>query len=364
MGKEIHYTVNTISLEEALTLVVEFGHTNTFLLSGEPGVGKTSGIADKVRKTFGGRMRTLYFDCANMTVGEAGLPAFVEIEGRMQSTWAPNVLFGIHSKDPVCIVLDEYTKASEEVRNMLLPVIQERRVFDNPLVDGSIVAATGNLEHEGLGDRLKPHQLNRVTHLYVRKPTAEEWIWNWAVPNGISPEIIAWAEKDAAVFDSYLNYPEGSDAVPGMVFNPRRPIKGAFVSPRSLARANEFVSRRDRMPSQDAFLRALEGTIGRQGAAALQIFIEIADKLPSDEAVVANPKRVKIPDGMVEQALLVMNTATRATAETLDARLDFIDRVPEELIAIFMKMVFSRDSKMFAKNDRCKRYAGKYHWIL
>lgn len=363
-SKEIHYPIETISLKEALQLVVEFGQTNTIMLGGEPGVGKTSGIKDIIKRTFGDTMRTLYFDCANMMVGEAGLPSFVEIDGKLQSTWAPNTLFGIHSKDPVCIVLDEYTKASEEVRNMFLPTIQERRVFSDRLPEGSIVTLTGNLEHERLGDRLEPHQLNRLTFVYVRKPTAKEWIWDWAVPNGIAPEILSWAEKDAAVFASYLDYPEGSNDVPAMIFNPHRPTKGAFVTPRSLARASEYVAKRDRMPSPEAFLRALEGTIGRQGAAALNIFIEIADKLPSDEAVVANPKRVAVPDGMVEQALLVMNTATFATPETMDARLDFMDRMPEELMAIFMKMVYSRDRKTFSRNERCKAYAGKFHWIL
>ena len=138
----------SINLKQAATLIRNVGTTNTILLRGQPGVGKSSILA-----TLGKELpdyHVCYIDCANLDLGDLAMPV-IDREN-MTTSYAPNVRFGVGKNQtrPVILMLDELGKASRPVMNMLLPTILEQRVGDVQYRTGSIILATTNLDTDGV----------------------------------------------------------------------------------------------------------------------------------------------------------------------------------------------------------------------
>jgi MoxR-like ATPase len=127
-----------------------------------------------------------------MDLGDAAVPMPVQETKTLE--YFINSAFGMHLNEPVIIVLDEYPKASDPIKNMLHPLLEvnEPRMGSVALPAGSIVVITGNLESDGVGDSLLAHTRMRLTMLEISKPTSEEWL-AWASTADISPVVTAWA---------------------------------------------------------------------------------------------------------------------------------------------------------------------------
>jgi hypothetical protein len=85
-------------------------------------------------------------------------------------------------------MLDEWTKAMTPVKNMTHPMfeVDNPRLGDLPIPEGSYIFLTGNLETDGVGDSMQAHTKQRLTRIELMKPDAEYWIENYAVPNNLN----------------------------------------------------------------------------------------------------------------------------------------------------------------------------------
>ena len=182
-----------VNLKQAANLIRNCGTTNTFILRGRPGVGKSS-ILHMLSKELPDYL-PCYIDVANLDLGDLGMP--VINKDTMETHYAPNARFGIGANQhrPVLLMLDELGKASRPVLNMLLPVILEKRFADRGLTTGSIIFATTNLDTDGVGDNIPAHAYNRMSELIVAGPTVDEWL-EWAADNDIAPEIMAFRSEE------------------------------------------------------------------------------------------------------------------------------------------------------------------------
>ena len=108
-----------INLQQAEDLIATIGKEVTVHLKGQPGIGKSS-ILKSLSKRFPDHT-PVYIDCADLDLGDLAMPA---INHTNQTTaFYPNERFKLQHGKPVIIMLDEITKASEPVKNMLLPVM-------------------------------------------------------------------------------------------------------------------------------------------------------------------------------------------------------------------------------------------------
>jgi hypothetical protein len=317
----------TVSLDEAASLVMSCPD-NVFFLRGEPGIGKTS-IMGTFKKHFGDAYAYAYFDCAQKDLGDIAMPS-INREQKV-TEYFPNAVLQLQSGKPVIIMLDEFTKAPQPVQNMLHPLLEAHnpRLGDIMLPEGSIVFLTGNMASDGVGDNIKAHTLNRVTTITVRKPTAEEWL-GWAVNNDIDPVIMAWVDRFPHAMDSYLDGDQSSNPY---IFNPKK-MQGAFVSPRSLERVSNVVKKREQNTA-NAILAAMIGTIGESGARDMHAFVEYQDQLPSWDAVIADPKKAKLPDSPGACAVMVFGGVARVDAQTITPFMEYIERMEAEWQAAF-----------------------------
>jgi hypothetical protein len=309
----------SINFSQASTLIKTCGTTNTVLIQGQPGVGKSailSSLSDQMPDYL-----PCYIDVTNLDLGDIGMP--VVDRDAMVTHYAPNARFGLArgQTKPVLLMLDELGKASKPVLNMLLPVILERRLGDVPLPEGSIVFATTNLATDGVGDNLPAHAANRMTVCDFANPTADEWI-AWGSNNHIAPEVLAFAKQFPVVFDRYDQL-DAEEKNP-YIFNPLAGQTKAFCSPRSLAKASHLIAARDVLGS--ALLPALIGTVGEAAARDMEAMVNLADQIPTYDAIIKDPAKCKLPTGVGGFFLMAFMLAGRVKQDTLSAVLEYVER--------------------------------------
>jgi hypothetical protein len=320
----------TVSLKQAAKLVGTVKN-NRFMLQGEPGIGKSSlmGALAEMYPDY----HLAYIDVPNMDLGDICMP--VICHETKTTKYYPNARFGMHTGKPVIIMLDEFSKGSPPVINMLHPLLESfnPRLGDIPLHPESIVFMTGNLTTDGVGDNIKGHTLSRVSKLPVGKPVFEEWA-EWAIGNGIEPIVIAAARQyKGDWFASYLDY--AADAMPKdfVAFNPRMPTQ-SYVSGRSLERASNIIKHRESFDS-DSLIAALSGTIGEKASRDLEAYIAFADQLPTWESIVKSPMTTPVPDGAGACALIAFNAIAKVEKDTMTPFMDYICRFSPEFQACF-----------------------------
>lgn len=307
-----------VTLSQATALTQVCGHTNTFLFRGQPGIGKSSILASLARAM--PDYHPCYVDCANLDLGDLGLPLINRDTPIPTTTYAPNTRFGAHQTRPVLLMLDELGKASRPVLNMLLPVILERRLADHKLPTGSIVFATTNLDTDGTGDAIPAHAYNRMTVCTIANPTAEEWI-QWGTAHAIAPEILAFAQQYPQVFECYTDDPTSTNPY---IFNPLRGQVRAYCSPRSLAHASHIVAHRHTLG--EATLPALMGTVGESAARDMDALLRLSDKLPTVAEITSAPTTTRLPTDAAAYFILAFALATASDKTTITPIMEYISR--------------------------------------
>lgn len=345
-----------VSLSQCAALIRTCGTTNTFIVRGRPGIGKSS-ILNMLAEMLPDYL-PCYIDVSNLDLGDLGMP--VVDKEKMVTHYAPNARFGIGNGQtkPVIIMLDELGKASRPVLNMLLPTILEHRIGDVPLPTGSIVFATTNLDTDGVGDSIPGHAYNRMTEVEV-DVMCDDWLI-WAADNDIAPEIMAFAKQNPEVFQCYTTL--GKNEKNPYIFNPLVGNTRAFCSLRSMAKASNIVKQRHVLG--EATMPALAGTIGEPAARLLDALVNLADQLPLFENIVRDPQKTKVPDTDSIGALFILAfmLAGRVNADTMDAVMAYTARWKSfEANALFISTLASNKSKvgMACRNRKFTEAAAK-----
>jgi len=355
----MHNIPNQVSLQQARDAILALGTDTTIILRGQPGIGKSWILKDLARAL--PDYVPAYIDCADLSLGDIAMP-IVDRERRV-TQFAPNERFKIYPGQtrPVLLMLDEITKpATDEILNMLLPLMLERRLGDIPLPPGSIVFGTGNLATDGVGDRFPAHAYNRVTELDVRNPEADEWVM-WAAAHDVAPEVMAFVRENPQVCQRYDD-PAAKDNP--MIFNPLRGNTRSFVSPRSLHKASHIVAKRDVLGGSVRAL--LAGTIGEAAAAQMEAFVTMADALPRISAIEADPTKAKLPETVGAYFLCALMLSTRINAENADTFVTYVKRWDQfEAGMLFARTAAASPAKLafLAKNREFTKLTadlGKY----
>lgn len=336
----------SITLKQAANLI-RTNPTTRFLLQGEPGIGKSSlleAIADGLGYEYA------YIDVPNMDLGDIAMPV---IDHDTKTTrYYPNARFRIHEGKPLVIMLDEFTKGADPVKNMLHPMLEKAnpRLGDIPLTKDTVVFLTGNLTTDGVGDNLKAHSRNRLVPVTISKPDAEQWI-EWAIGKGIEPEVIAWVSRFPHALASYTDAGQGDNPY---IYNPRK-SQQAFVSPRSLETASNIVrTRKDNDP--DSVIAALTGAIGESAARDMQAYIEFSDQLPTWEATITHPKTTNVPTSPGACAIVVFGAISRVDKATIAPFMEYLSRFDPEWQACFAINIAKTASKQSIAFS-CKAFA-------
>jgi hypothetical protein len=340
---------STVSLEQAAQLIATV-KSNRFYIKGEPGIGK-SALLEMLRRMLAD-YKCVYRDVSTMDLGDVGYPA-MDHEAKVSRLY-PMAGWCITEGKPVCIMLDEFTKGADPVKNMLHPLLEVNnpRLGDVSLPEGSIVFMTGNLTSDGVGDTLKAHTKSRITTLHVKKPDSEQWL-RWAVSSGkIDPVVMAWVDRFPHALASYTD--DGQSENP-YIYQPKK-MQDSYVTPRSLELASNIISKRTEFDDA-SLIAALIGTLGEAAARDIQAFIAFQDQLPSWDSIIGEPKHARIPDSSGACAVLVFGAVTKVDRNNIDQFMVYLDRLAPEWQAAFCitiardpaKQAIAFSNKSFAK---------------
>lgn len=337
----------TVTLAQAAALILACPN-NRYFLRGEPGIGKSSIIKELQAKT---GYRAAYIDCPNMDLGDIAMPV---IDHESKTTrYYPNGRFQLQHGEPVIIMLDEFTKAADPVKNMLHPLLEVHnpRLGDVGLPEGSIVFLTGNLDSDGVGDAMLAHTKMRITEVEVGKSDSEQWL-QWASGAGIEPAVMAWVYRNPHALASYR---DGDQEGNPFIFNPSK-VQGAVVTPRTLELASNIVRARESFDAH-AMQAALVGTIGAAAAGSLAAFITHQDSLPPYESIIKHPDTTHVPEEPGALSVLVFGAIERIKhKDELTALLKYFGRADVEWQSIF-NVTLARHKTKQAIAFSCKAFA-------
>jgi len=339
---------NFLSFSQVTSLVSAIGDKRTVIVEGENGIGKT-GLFHAIKKMpqFANHIAVDPIDCTQLSDGRVWMPDLDRENG--VSRELPNERFGVtktnqlgvNGSKPVLIFLDEIAKAPQFIKNVLAPIIYERRVGNYHLPEGSVVFCATNLSTEGLGDSIQAHLRNRLVFVKMRKPSADEWI-SWAIDRGLNEKVITFVSQHSNVMDSFLDYEKGGkhegkkqDKDNGYIFNPRS-MQLAYASPRSLHAASDIITACDGIVDDDTMETALVGAVGEATAEAMGAFIRFGRDIASFESVVAAPDKAALSDNPTAQLLQVYQFITRVEKrEEAEAVVKYVLRMRTEMQSLF-----------------------------
>jgi hypothetical protein len=307
-----------------------------FMLRGEPGIGKSS-LLKAIGEQTG--YEVAYIDVPNMDLGDIAMPV---IDHDTRTTkYYPNARFKMHEGKPVVVMLDEFTKGADPVKNMLHPLLEKvnPRLGDVSPHENSIFFLTGNLGSDGVGDHLKAHSLNRLVTVEVAKPTADEWI-EWGMNNDIAPEVLAFVKQYPHAMASYTDAGQADNPY---IYNPKTP-QVAFFSPRSAETASDIIKTRG-VNDADAVIAALSGAIGEATARDLYAYVQYVDELPTRNEIIFNPQSARIPTSPGACAVIVFGSVMTVDKDSLAPVMTYIERLEPEWQAVFAINLAKNKSK-------------------
>jgi hypothetical protein len=170
----------------------------------------------------------------------------------------------------------------------------------------------------------------------MRKPTNVEWIEDFAINSGIDHTLIAWVQDNPQVFATFEDVKDPQDNK--FIYHPADPSRAAFVTPRSLEKASNWLKIRDRLTDK-VLMASLIGTIGSEGAANLNAFVRVADQLPSLDDIKKNPLGAVVPSSAAAVCMVVYRTLSTIDKTWMDAWMDYMGRLDKEAQTMFAMQV-------------------------
>lgn len=342
---------STVTLAQAAQLIMSNPKVR-FLVRGEPGIGKST-MLSTIAKALSSTHNASYMDVPNMDLGDIAMPV-IDHDSKV-TRYYPNARFRLHEGKPVIVMLDEFTKGAEPIKNMLHPLLEvtNPRLGDISIDEDSIVFMTGNLLTDGVGDNMKAHTRNRIVEIVVQKPDSEQWL-GWALNNNIDPSVMAWVRQFPHALASYVD--EGKNAKDNpYIYNPRS-VQLAYVTPRSLQIASNIVHTRDRNDPA-AMISALKGAIGEAAARDMEAYIAYQDQLPAWDSIIASPTTASVPTSAGACAVLIFGAISKIDQKSLPPFMKYLKRFETEWQAAFAINIAKSASSKQQIAFSCAEYA-------
>ncbi len=255
-----------------------------------------------------------------------GVPFHRQVEGKDMSeermtAWAPAEF--LRRNRPVILFLDETSAAETRVQKVLLQIVQERRVFNVALPEGTFIMLAGNRAIDRAGSKGVTFTLgNRCAH-FTYVSSAASWT-TWYLKQGLPSIFVAWVNQDPI---KHMNGYVASD--PSL----------AQLTARSLA---EGAARGYKAAIEiGAPLSEIEATIlanvGYAAGTSLNAWVRLREELPSWEEIRSTPETAKLPvKGKVDQAyfatsMLMDHFRADITEAEIGAVCVYLNRIATEL---------------------------------
>ena len=331
----------SVTLAQATKFINAVGHKITTLVEGEVGIGKSSILwaFKELRPTY----KLYYVEMTTKDIGDLMVPKIHTLDDNGTAVdvtrFVTSEELGMHLQNERCVImLDEIGKTKGAVQNACLRWLHERRLGIYSMHPESILFATTNLSVEGVGDKMPIHMRNRITTLRVTKPSADEWVDNYAIPNNLEPVVIAMVKEFPQMLASFEEYEKPEQNV---YINDPRTVRAAFVTPRSLEKASHIYASMKALGDMPLLAHALAGTIGEPAMNEMLTIINLDMKMPSWDEIVEDPVGTPAPGNAAAACLTVCKAVQRVSKDNLPAWMAYMEKMQKEAQGLFARSVMS-----------------------
>lgn len=287
--------------------------TTSWMLHGRPGIGKT-----EIVQTLADRIGARLFDLRLTTIEPQdlrGLP-FFDMENRRTIWFRPEDLPHDTPDDaarPSVLFLDELTAAAPVLQPTVYGLLQERRVGPHRLPGNCFVVAAGNTIEDGaIAYEMGTALSDRLIHLNLMA-SADDWLANYAIPQGLDPAVIAFIRTRPDLLDTVEQGLRRGDMI--------------ACTPRSWARVSTLMQA---IPDRSLRTIAIAGVLGESVAAEFQLIAQdIAATVQLDAMLQATlQERLSLyPASMHGLSALVYALVTRADARSLPRSIEIMAEI-------------------------------------
>lgn len=240
--------------------------------------------------------------------------------------------------------VDEMDKAPLEVKKMLGEAAHSRRFASHTLPPGWLMWGAGNRAMDRSGSTKElDHLINRRMERDIRFDLDSQREYMEGV--GALPELLTFVIENVGAFDGA--------AVPKE--------QGPYLTPRSLMEVNDLlaVMRDDNngvIPDDATTIEDCAGYVGHAQAAMLFAMIRLGMELPPVEAIIADPKGVKVPKRADAQMMTAYKLAHAVDATNAGVLTTFMDRkeMPQEFAVTFLRAATKAQPKLALQKDIAK----------
>jgi hypothetical protein len=347
----------SLSHSDCLDVIAAGSRFRTVLVQGHMGWGK-SAMLGALAARFPSHT-PVYFDCTTKAdAGDLMIPKLMNLDGSDFVRYATNEELGVHLNAPLILLIDEFGKANQSVKNALLRLMYERKIGSVELHPESMVFATTNLGGEGVGDVLRAHERDRFTTLTLRKPTAEEWLI-YGIDAGVNVTVLSWARQTPQAFQSFEDVEKPDDNA--YIFHPQSTRRN-FVTGRSLVAAAQWLDNPSLLP-EDALQAALMGTVGDAAALDLMAYSRLMNELPSLESIRKHPDQAKIPSSIGAVCMVVFRALASVDPSWVGAWQTYLNRLDRNAQSLFYSAVQNPKYNNERRNAVFNS-AGYRDWVL
>ena len=321
-----------VTYKEAEQVILANPHA-VFLLRGARGTGKTS-LVKAIAKKVGYKLCLI--QGAQTDVGDLKMP--IMKDGAF--VFGPNESFGLHTGKPVVFFCDEFTKMGQAAQNAIHEVIEPDGAFCGiPLHPDSIRIIAGNLDEEGLGDRIRDHTHDRVIELVLTGANHEEMI-EYAVESGWHETVIAFMYEFPQCLLTILDGDAWKES----------PYKG--VTRRGLEGVSDIMHSSYGKLNSELLSSTIAGRVGSPFAKSFQAFIDYKDQIPSHEEIIKDPMGAKLPKTQGAACVFIFGALTKVDKNTLEKYMKYIARFEPEWEMMFsLSMAKTKQPLAFSSPD-------------
>lgn len=207
--------VDNEKLKKRVKMAIKNKNLAQLMIWGAPGIGKTAilmGVLEEMKSDFPD-YQLIVKTLSNETPDNFTLPKYVEVDGTTKAEDVPKTWLPVYKpcddanenaiRDSKCgnglLFIDELSRATPQVLNVILPLVNERMINGYRLGSGwTIIVASNRAEDEMSGQSDIGNALgNRFAQIYY-EPTVDTWR-QWAEKqNFISPLLLSWLSMPAS----------------------------------------------------------------------------------------------------------------------------------------------------------------------
>jgi hypothetical protein len=299
------------------------GRRVVIFAQGAPGIGKSAACvqaAKDLTEEFGEPVRYMQLQATiEDPITLSGLPA--RDDGHA-------VFLQFKDKLPIngrgILEIAEINTAPPLVQAGLYRLFLEGKLGSYSLPDGWFVVATGNRDEDRAATQRIPMPLiGRWCRIRVESDL-ETWI-DWALKNGIRPELIGFYKFRPVLFNT---------------FDPLKP------EPYSCERTAEFASALMASAPPALEHEMLSGVLGEGVATELMAFCRIYRNLVSPDEILRDPDSAEVPGDPATACAVATALAERMTPENAERALAYIARMPAEYGVLTVKLALRRDKRI------------------